>query len=205
MQFVQDLIYKHEIAETAPGGKHHAEEYYGFMNDGEAASVMMPIWYMGRFLDYMPDLEGKMQIRPLPRWEEGGNRSAGIGGTGTVVTNQSADTELAKEFLAYTKLTEEANINLWTVLGFDPPRFDVWDKEEMRADNKYYSYFHDGIFDMLLDIKDEIAPIYYTADYPNAQNEIESNVLFNVIMNKNKTPQEALSEAAKAVKSKQVK
>lgn len=205
LQFVQDLIYKHEIAETAPGGKHHAEEYYGFMNDGEAASVMMPIWYMGRFLDYMPDLEGKMQIRPLPRWEEGGNRSAGIGGTGTVVTNQSADTELAKEFLAYTKLTEEANINLWTVLGFDPPRFDVWDKEEMRADNKYYSYFHEGIFDMLLDIKDEIAPIYYTADYPNAQNEIESNVLFNVIMNKNKTPQEALSEAAKAVKSKQVK
>lgn len=203
LQFLQDMIYKDEIAVAAPGGFHHSEEYYGFMNDGGAASLMMPIWYMGRFIDYMPDLEGKMQIRPLPVWEEGGNRTAGIGGTGTVVTNQSESTDLAKEFLAYTKLTEEANVKLWTVLGFDPPRFDVWDNEEMQADNKYYSYFHEGIFDMLSEIREEIAPIYYTPDYSSAQHEVESTVLFNVLVEQKKTPQEALTEAAKTVKSKQ--
>lgn len=203
LQFLHDMMYKDKIAEATPGGFHHAEEYYGFMNDGGAASLMMPIWYMGRFIDYMPDLEGKMQIRPLPVWEEGGNRTAGIGGTATVVTNQSESADLAKEFLAYTKLTEEANVKLWTVLGFDPPRFDVWDNEEMKADNKYYSYFHDGIFDMLSEIKGEIAPIYYTPEYSSAQQEVESTVLYNVLVEQKKTPQEALTEAADAVKSRQ--
>lgn len=202
LQFLQDIIYKEEIAETAPGGKHHAEEYYGFMNDGGAASVMMPIWYMGRFIDYMPDLSGKIEIRPLPVWEEGGNRTAGIGGTGTVVTNQAEDVELAKEFLAFSKLTEEANVDLWKVMGFDPPRYDVWDSEEMKEDNEYYAYFHEGIFDMLLELRDEVAPIYYTPEYPDAQNEIESNVLYDVLIDRNKTPEEALKATTKEVESK---
>lgn len=203
LQFLQDMMHESKIAVGAPGGFHHAEEYYGFMNDGGAASLMMPIWYMGRFIDYMPDLEGKMQIRPLPVWEEGGNRTAGIGGTATVVTNQSESADLAKEFLAYTKLTEEANMKLWTVLGFDPPRFDVWDNPEMKEDNKYYSYFHDGIFDMLSEIRDEIAPIYYTPEYSSAQQEVESNALYNVLAQQKKTPQEALTEVAEAIKSRQ--
>lgn len=196
LQFLYDLIYEHEIAITAPGGRHHAEEYYGFMNDSGAASIMMPIWYMGRFIDYMPDLENKIEIRPLPLWEEDGNRTAGIGGTGTVVTNQTKDAELAKEFLAFSKLSEQANIDLWQVLGFDPPRHDVWDMEEMQEDNQYYSYFHDGIFDMLLELRDEVATINYTPDNPAAQNEIESNVLYDVLIRRSKTPEEALSDAA---------
>lgn len=71
LEFLKTLIEKDKIAVTTPGGNHHSEEYYGFMNQGGAASVLMPIWYMGRFLDYMPDLKGKIAIRPLPAWEEG--------------------------------------------------------------------------------------------------------------------------------------
>ena len=58
LQFQHDMVYKDKVAIVAPGGEHHAEEYYGFMNAGGAASVMMPMWYMGRFTDYMPDLAG---------------------------------------------------------------------------------------------------------------------------------------------------
>ncbi|TXF96267.1 extracellular solute-binding protein, partial [Lactobacillus delbrueckii subsp. bulgaricus] len=89
-----------------------------------AASVLMPIWYMGRFIDYMPDLKGKIAIRPLPAWKEGGDRSAGLGGTATVVPKQSKHVELAKEFLAFAKGSEEGNKKLWSVLGFDPLRWD---------------------------------------------------------------------------------
>jgi arabinosaccharide transport system substrate-binding protein len=202
LQFIHDLVYEHEIAILAPGGLHHAEEYYGFMNDGGAASLMMPMWYMGRFLDYMGDLDGKMQIRPLPTWEEGGNRSAGMGGTGTVITNQTEDPELAKEFLAFAKLTEEGNIKLWEILGFDPPRHDVWDTEEMRADNRFFQYFHDDIFDILLDINDEINDLNITEQTPNAQQEINSTVMHSVLREQSKTPEEALSDAAEAVRSR---
>ncbi|MGJ9383484.1 ABC transporter substrate-binding protein [Salipaludibacillus sp. CF4.18] len=202
LQFLHDLVYEHEIAELTPGGFHHAEEYYGYMNEGGAASLMMPMWYMGRFLDYMGDLEGKMQIRPLPLWEEGGNRSAGMGGTGTVVTNQTEEPELAKDFLAYAKLTEEGNIQLWKILGFDPPRHDVWDNEEMRADNRFYDYFHDDIFDILLDVRDEIAEVNITEQTSNATQELQSNVMHSVLRDQSKTPEEALTDAAEAVRSR---
>lgn len=202
LQFMHDMIHEEGIASVASGGRHHEESYYGFMNDGGAASVMMPMWYMGRFLDYMPDLEGKMQIRPLPRWEEGGNRSTGMGGTGTVVTNQASDQELAKDFLAYAKLSEEGNIALWEVLGFDPIRHDVWDSEALRADNRYYRYFHDDIFDILLEIRDEITDLNITDQTTNAEQELVSNTLHNALRTQSQTPEQALRQAADEVRSR---
>ncbi|MCR6094944.1 carbohydrate ABC transporter substrate-binding protein [Salipaludibacillus agaradhaerens] len=204
LQFIYDLVYEHEIAEIAPGGYHHAEEYYGFMNDGGAASLMMPMWYMGRFLDYMEDLDGKMQIRPLPMWEEGGNRSAGMGGTGTVVTNQTENSELAKDFLAFAKLSEEGNVKLWEILGFDPPRHDVWDSPAMAEDNRFYQYFHDDIFEILHDIRDEINNLNITEQTTNAQQEINSNVMHSVLRDQSRTSQEALEDAADAIRSRMI-
>lgn len=196
LQFLKDMVHKHEIAVPAPGGFHHAEEYWAFMNNGGAASLMMPAWYMGRFTQYMPDLKGKIAIRPLPVWEEGGNRSAGMGGTGTVVTVQSKHQDLAVEFLGEARLSEEGAKKLWTLLGFDPVRWDVWDSPEMKADNEYTNYFGKGIFEMLLEIKDEINPTIITEDYPKAIDLLKKNVSFKTIQEQSMTPEEALKEAA---------
>src|SRR5690606_34477531 len=201
LQFLYDLLYEHEIAELTPGGEPHAEEFYAYMNDGNAASVVMPLWYMGRFTDYMEDLKGKMVIRPMPAWEEGGNRSAGMGGTGTVVTNQTEHAELAKDFLAFAKLSKEANIKLWTVLGFDPPRWDVWEDEAVKADNKYYQFFGNDIFDTLLDIRDEINAVNITEYTPAVATEINTNVFNSVLRQKTQTAKEALDQAQEAVES----
>ncbi|MFA9455374.1 ABC transporter substrate-binding protein [Halalkalibacter sp. AB-rgal2] len=201
LQFMYDMVYEHEIAELTPGGGHHAEEYYGFMNDGGAASVIMPMWYMGRFTDYMEDLESKIVIRPMPRWTEDGNRSAGAGGTGTVVTNQTEHPELAKEFLAYTKLTEEGNLALWEIMGFDPPMWTVWDSETIREDNRYYQYFGTDIFDTLLEIRDEINSINITDRNPIAQQQLTTNVFNNVLRAQSQTPEEALKQAADEIRN----
>ncbi|UOQ87311.1 ABC transporter substrate-binding protein [Gracilibacillus salinarum] len=192
-----------EIAEVAPGGAPHAEEFYSYMNDGGAAAISMPIWYMGRFTDSMPDLEGKMTIRPMPVFDEDDNRSAGMGGTGTVVTNQSENPELAQEFLAYAKLTKESNIKLWTILGFDPPRHDVWDDPALREENKYTNYFGNDIFDVLLGIKDEIAPLQISPATPDIANELNTTTLNTVLRDGAKTAEEALAEAQEAVQSQQ--
>ncbi|MCT2535392.1 ABC transporter substrate-binding protein [Aquibacillus koreensis] len=189
------------IAEVAPGNEPHAEEYYSYMLDGGAASVAMPIWYMGRFTDSMPDLKGKMVVRPMPAFEEGGNRSAGMGGTGTVVTNQSESTDLAKEFLAYAKLSEESNVKIWTVLGFDPIRHDVWDHPDVLESNKYFEYFGDDIFDTLTEIQDEINAINVSPHTPEVATEINTNTLNNVLRAGSETPEEALNAAQEAVES----
>jgi len=201
LQFLSDMVNKHKIAEAMPGGDPHAEEFYAYMNEGKAASVLMPLWYMGRFTDYMPDLKGKMVIRPMPAWEEGGGRSVGMGGTGTVVTNQTKHPELAKEFLAFAKLSKEGNIKLWTVLGFDPPRWDVWEDPAIREDNKFYQYFGNDIFDTLLSIKDEIPNINVNENYPDAVTEINTNTLNNVLRQNSQTPEEALKQAQKTVEA----
>ena len=36
------------IACVAPGGGHHQEEFYGYMNDGNICSIVMPMWYLDR-------------------------------------------------------------------------------------------------------------------------------------------------------------
>ncbi|QTM98043.1 extracellular solute-binding protein [Sediminibacillus dalangtanensis] len=203
LQFLHDVIYKEKIAEITPGGMNQSEEFYGYMNDGGAASILAPIWYMGRFIDSMPDLKGKIAIRPMPAWEEGGNRSAGMGGTGTVVTNQSEDPDLAKEFLAYAKLSEEGSEKLWTVLGFDPPRWDVWESEVVREDNKYYDYFGDNIFDVLLDVRDEINTLNITEKTPDVATEYNSNTAENVLRQQSKSPEEGLKDLAEYVRQQQ--
>jgi len=196
LQFLYDLMYVHKIAVAAPGGFHHAEEYYGFMEAGGAASVWMPQWYMNRFTDYMPALEGKIAIRPLPLWEENGGYAAGMGGTGTAITNQCKDIELAKEFLAFSKLSVEGALKCWTLLGFDPLRWDVWEMDEMKAPNKFTNYYGTGVFDMLVELRDKLPSINITDKFPNAQTLVQSSVVFKVLSEKSMTPEEALKAAA---------
>ena len=74
---------------------------------------------MSRFKDYMPEMEGKYDITTCPVFEEGQKCSVGIGGTGTVVTQQSANTDLAAEFLCWAKMSDEGEQNIWDTLGFD--------------------------------------------------------------------------------------
>ena len=197
LQFLYDLIYKYGIAAPAAGGYHHSEEYYGAMNAGTYASIWMPMWYMNRFTDYMPDLKGKIAIRPAPAWTPGGTRSSGLGGTGTVVTNQAKNIELTKEFLAFAKLSEEGNIRIWEFLGFDPPRWSVWDDPAMNQPNKFTQYFtNKDIFGLLLEVKDEINPITVTAKLPECIGLVQRDVMFQVLGDRSKTPAQALRDAA---------
>jgi arabinosaccharide transport system substrate-binding protein len=200
LQFVSDLVNEHEIAEITPGEENHSEEFYGFMNGGGAASTIMPLFYMSNFLAEMPDLEGKMEIRPMPVFDESDARTVGMGGTGTSVTSQSENVDLAKDFLYFAKMSEEGNINLWTQLGFDPPRWDVWDTEEIQADSEFYEYFNDDIFDLLLDIRDEVEGVNITANTPDVLDEIDTNVMFNVIREETQSPQEALDQAEDSIR-----
>ncbi len=202
LEFMLDNI-KSGIAVKAPGGFMHSEEWYAYMNEGNVASIIMPAWYMGRFTDYMPDLKGKITLRPLPIFNEGDKRSAGMGGTGTSVTNQAKDVQLVKEFLAFAKTDREQNIKMWTMLGFDPIRWDVWDDPAMKQPNKYTDYFGDGVFDLLYTLKDEFNSLNITEQYPEGITLLQKTVMVNALENESMTPAEALKTAADELRAKQ--
>ncbi len=182
------------IAISTPGGFHHAEEYWGFMNAQKAAAVWMPLWYMGRFTDSMPDLKGKIMIRPMPAFTSNGKRTAGMGGTGTVITAQSKHQKLAKDFLAFAKLSKQANIDIWNMLGFDPPRHDVWDSLSKEPSNKFTEYFVNNFFDVMIEIKNEVNPIYPGKYTPKLWGQLPNNAIFQVLEEKSMSPQQALKK-----------
>lgn len=176
MQFFKKLV-DEGIAAVAPGVGHDTPEYKAFMNGGGAASVFMPFWFMNRFTDEMPDLLGKMVIKPMPAWDEGGNRSAGMGGTGLSITNQTKDLDLAKAFLAYAKLSKEGNIQVWTQLGMDPIRTEVWSDPAMSEPNKFTDYFGTDIFATLLEVKDEIYPVNIREISPIVFDSVRNDII----------------------------
>lgn len=198
LNYQQGLLEK-GIAIPVPGGNHHSEEYYGLMNGGGVASVWMPMWYMGRFTDYMPDLKGKMVIKPMPAWKADEPRSAGMGGTGTAVTKTSKNPEIAKEFLAFAKLSKEGNIEIWNQLGFDPLRSDVWDAPELKEPNKFTDYFGTDIFSVLTEVKEEIEGVNINEKTPTISDMFRTSVIVRILLDKENT-EKVLKEAAEQLK-----
>lgn len=184
------------VAMVSPDG--HVDLEAGFQNilDGNIASFPKAMWYMSRFLNYMPEMTDTWAIAPLPVFEAGQPRSVGIGGTGTVVTNQSADTALAADFLAYAKCSKEGCTQIWEQLGFDVCNTELWTDTAITQDesNQYISYFVTNPFDALNEIKDEIGKISVVTISPTI-NEQMCNVTLNEILENGMDVDEALQEA----------
>lgn len=190
------------VSNTIPGGQPDTESAYGSISDGEYACAILPMWFMSRYLNYMPDLAGKIAIAPVPVLEKGMPRSVGGGGTGTVVTKTAKNKEIVKEFLAFAKLSKEGNVKIWEKLGFDPCNTDIWTDESIthNPDNEYVKYFVNNPFDVLNEIKDEIKIIKSTEASPTINN-VFCTVTLNSIFEDGKDIKTALDEAQSQIEN----
>lgn len=194
-------MYNSGIAIQAGGGATSTEEFYSFMNSGSVASLTMPAWYMSRFLNYMPDLKGKIAIRPMPVFEKGEPRTVGIGGTGTAITNQSKHIDVAKEFLYEAKLSYDANINIWNKLAFDPVNLDTWNDPELLKPSDYF--YNESFFAIMGPyISDAKSPANAPLSVA-AQDLVNNTIMFSVFVDQSKTPEEALTSAAAELRAQQ--
>ncbi|QHQ61910.1 extracellular solute-binding protein [Anaerocolumna sedimenticola] len=184
-------------AVTTPGGGFHTEEYYGFMSKGGAASMLECMWYMGRFTDYMPELSGKIQMAAPPVWDDSSVYPV-FGGTATSVTTQCKNQDLATRFLADAKISAEGAGKIWNVLGFDPLRWDIWETDVMKQDNKFTDYFGKDIFNIVINMKDKFHTSNITASpkFSLANSLVSGDILFKVLSEKSETPADALKSAA---------
>lgn len=196
---LKDLQDNNVIA-TIAGGQPDTEEGKGEYNQGNYACALMPLWFMSRYTNEIKDLNGKIAIAPIPVFEEGQPRSVGLGGTGTVVTKTAKDVQLAKEFLAFAKLSDQANVEIWNTLGFDPCNMDVWEMKDVthNPENEFVKYFKTNPFDVLNEVKDEIKAIKSTQASPTINN-ILCTVTLNAIFEDGQDIEEALNEAQDSI------
>ena len=156
------------------------------------------MWYMSRFLNYMPEMEGKYDITTIPVFEEGQKCSVGIGGTGTVVTEQSADPALAAEFLAWAKLSADGEAHIWNDLGFDVCNSALWFDDAFAFDeeNPYNTFFRVKPYEVLQQLAndDAIGTIYTTTVSPTL-NDYMCTTTLNEVFEDGMDIDEALAEA----------
>ncbi|GIG29163.1 ABC transporter substrate-binding protein [Cellulomonas marina] len=183
---------------TIPGGSPDDEEAFGAIANGDYAAIVYPAWYTSRFVDYMPDLAGDIAIAPAPTFEDGVVQTIGGGGTGTAVADSSPVKDVAAEWLAFAKLSPEANVAVWEVLGFDPVNMAIWEDEEVtkNPDNKFNQYFRTNLFDVLNEVKDGIGHFesFSNANLP-AVDDVFTTTTFTQIFENGVPAKEALDQA----------
>lgn len=184
---------------TIAGGQPDNEEAYPLFNDGEVAAAIMPFWQTSRYLSYMTDLSGKVAIAAPPVFgDNDAVKTIGGGGTGTAVVASSENADLAADVFAFIKLSDEANVEVWNVLGFDPVNTEVWTQTDIteNPDNQYVQYFNTKPFDALLDVQDSIGLLdCYTDEKMPSINNVFTTQTLNDIFESGVDVKEALDEA----------
>lgn len=184
---------------TIAGGQPDNEEAYPLFNDGEVAAAIMPFWQTSRYLSYMTDLSGKVAIAAPPVFgDNDAVQTIGGGGTGTAVVASGENADLAADVFAFIKLSDEANVEVWNVLGFDPVNTEVWTDKEIteNPDNQYVKYFNTKPFDALLDVQDNIGLLdCYTDEKMPSINNVFTTQTLNDIFESGVDVKEALDEA----------
>jgi len=194
LQFMSDMVNVDGIAIEATAGDINSAEFQAEFANGNIASIWMPQWYMTRFPDNMAALCGSMIVRPMPMFEEGGFTTTMGGGTGTAVTDQIAPekADLAKEFLAFAKLTYDAQKALYTDLGFDPYRPDVYDDPDLQVADECFS--GEVPFAIIKSELGNVAPEYTGPLYPEARTVLSEQIMPAIILD-GRPAAEALAEA----------
>jgi arabinosaccharide transport system substrate-binding protein len=202
LQLASKMVNDDKVAIPAPGGNNGQPDFFAAMQAGKIASVWMPQWYMTRFPDNMKSLCGHMVIEPMPKFSDGQFTTTMQGGTGTAVTDQTpADKQqLAKDFVTWAKLTKEGQASIWTDLGFDPYRPDVYEDPALRKPDDCFS--GQITFDIIKSELAGVAPEYTGPAYPQAQDYMANTLINDVIVNKT-DPKEALDTAQQTIESQQ--
>lgn len=190
------------IAVPMPGGGNASETFYDYFNNDGMAALIMPMWYMSRLTEYMPDLAGKISVRPMPVVDADDTEAyttACTGGNGAVVTNQCENPDLAKEFLYFCKMSYDAQVSCYEMLGYAPYRSDAWEDEKLQVELEYFN--NENVFATVSESLKKANAIHNSALVPTAFDEVSSKVMYNVFETKSQTPAEALAEAAETLRN----
>lgn len=116
-----------------------------------------------------------------------------------MITNQCESPELAKDFLYFCKMSYDAQVQCYEMLGYAPYRTDAWEDPALQIELPYFC--NENVFKNVSESLKKANAIHNSALVPEAFNAVSSNVMYNVFETKTQTPAEALTEAAEALRN----
>ena len=196
------------VAEVSPDGNIDLDAGYQNIMEDNVVAFPKAMWYMSRFMNYMSKSsgaaspqDGKWYIAKCPVFEKGQKCSVGMGGTGTVVTQQSKNKELAAEWLCYAKMSPDGEKHIWEELGFDVCNSSLW-TDAAFADNEnnpYNTFFVNKPYDVLADIGlDNIGMISVVKISPVIRERMQGITQKEILL-ENRDVDEALADAQAAI------
>jgi arabinosaccharide transport system substrate-binding protein len=114
------------------------QSWYAAVNEGQYIAIPGADWYAGFLKDNVPDLAGKWKAQYLPAFTAGGARTSVWGGTGLCIVKTSDKQEAAWDFLRYSMLTTEGNVQRFLAIKLWPAFKPAWDDPRMYSTDDYF-------------------------------------------------------------------
>lgn len=173
-------------------------DMFSAIKSGKVASFSQGVWMGGQVKTAAPDTAGKWGIIPLPAVVPGGVRTAVRGGSNLAITAKSKHTDEAWKFIQFALANKNNQLKMYKSYDIFPALLSTYDDPIFKQPNSFYN--NQDTSKLFIDAQSTLPQTYHYGTRYDDTMKIISAEIIQAITNK-KTPEQALSDANKEVKS----
>ncbi|MDQ6671324.1 MAG: extracellular solute-binding protein [Chloroflexota bacterium] len=195
MQWLQDQVYKEQIAGIAPADAQNmwnGPAYWAAFKAEQFVGTFGPPWHIGGWMTNVPDQAGKWTVQPLPKGLGAGKPSASFGGTGQCIPTQSKNQDAAWQVIKAANFSKEGALTDFKQRTVFPAYKPAYDLPELKAPNAYFSGANFG--EIYSTVAPTLVPFRQSPGWPDASDAVNRLVITPVMQNQ-KDAKSALTEA----------
>lgn len=167
--------------------------------DGTSAIFPSAIWMADIIKGNAPETVGKWGVVKLPAWMSGGNQVTTFGGSQIMILKTSKNVEAAFKFLEYTQMTQEGQEVAWTDGALFPVLKEAMNWPILQKPSEFYG--GQAALQLYAEVNAEVKPYIFGKGWGEASTIVMQQIA--PALDGKKTPEQALSDAAKEIRVKQ--
>jgi len=199
MQFVHDLVFKHQIAGIAPADAQNdwfGPAYWAAFKANKFSMLYGPPWHIGGLQVNVPEQEGKWAAQRLPTGLGDSRPTANFGGTGQCITEQSQNQDIAYDLIAAGNLSVDGNLYDFKQRTVYPSYIPTYERPELKEASPYFSGTKIG--ELYASVAPELPPFNQSPAFFDATEAMVRIVITPVMTNKSEA-QPALQELGSTI------
>lgn len=203
LQFMQDLVYTHQIAMVSPldpAGR-QGPPYYAAMQEGQFATAHGAPWFQGFMKANAKGVAGKWHIQKQPKWSDSQIESVTYGGTGMGILASTGNRDMAWEFVKYANLSNDGPLLAYKTHNLFPTYKPSWTNESLKQPDPYFDNQKPG--DFITDAAGKMGPFRTSPFFSEVvadPNSIVARLAIQPVMQNKKKPKDAMADVVAEAK-----